>query len=154
MYINSTTSPSNILFASMEEAIFNLHQQAGRSLIEKTIEKSLKLKSDLLAIKGVSILEANGHEVDPLKINFAVNGFNGGTVREFLRNNYKIDPEVFNSQSVLLSCHIGTDEEAYEILPHAINKLLADGAPSMFAKTLCRPDLPTPDYALSISEAF
>ena len=50
----------------------------------------------------------------------AVNGFNGGTVRDFLREKYLIDPEVFNSQSVLLSCHIGTNEEVYERLPKAI----------------------------------
>lgn len=123
-------------------------------MIESTVERSLKLKEDLLKIKGVSILEANGHEVDPLKINFAVNGFNGGTVRDFLRDQYQIDPEVFNSQSVLLSCHIGTDEEAYARLPKAIKRLINEGAPSRFAKTLCRPDLPTPDYAMTIDEAF
>ena len=42
-------------------------------------------------------MDSNGYKSDPTKINFAVNGFNGGTVRDFLRENYKIDPEVFNS---------------------------------------------------------
>ena len=32
--------------------------------------------------------------------------------------------------------------------------MINEGAPSTFGKALCRPDLPTPDYALSISEAF
>ena len=82
----STTSPSNILFASMEEAIFNLHQQEGRDIITSTIKRAQKLKSDLASIRGISILDPNGHPVDPLKINFAVNGFNGGTVRDFLRD--------------------------------------------------------------------
>jgi hypothetical protein len=50
-----------------------------------------------MKIKGVSILDNNGYKTDPLKINFSVNGFNGGTIRDFLRANYRIDPEVFNS---------------------------------------------------------
>jgi hypothetical protein len=95
-------------------------------------------------------LESNGYKVDPLKINFSVSGFNGGTIREFLRENYKIDPVVFNSQSILLSCHIGTHKEVYDVLPKAIRKLIKEGAPSKFARTLCRPELPTPDYVYSI----
>jgi hypothetical protein len=68
-----------------------------------------------------------------------------------LRENYKIDPEVFNSQSILLSCHIGTHTEVYDVIPKAIKKLIKEGAPSKFARTMCRPDLPTPDYVYSIS---
>ena len=45
----------------MEEAIYNLHQESGKILIENTIFKALKLKEDLQNIKGVSILEPNGH---------------------------------------------------------------------------------------------
>ena len=32
--------------------------------------------------------------------------------------------------------------------------MMKQGAPSRLAKTLCRPDLPTPEYALTLSEAF
>ena len=102
------------------------------------------MKSDLLRIKGVSILQPNGHDVDPLKINFAVKGFNGATVRDFLRNEHQIDPEVFNSQSVLLGCHIGTDEEVYDRLPKAISQLISEGAPERVVNTICTPELPTP----------
>lgn len=119
-------------------------------MIEETVERATKLKEELMKIKGVNVLQPNGHRVDPLKINFAVQGINGGTVREYLRK-HMVDPEVFNSQSVLLSCHIGTHKDVYEIVPKAINTLLREGAPATLATTLCRPDLPTPEYALTIS---
>ena len=47
MYMTSTTSPSNILFASMEEAIYTLHQEEGKARILATIEKAEKLKEEL-----------------------------------------------------------------------------------------------------------
>jgi len=65
-----------------------------------------------------------------------------------------VDPEVFNCQSVLISCHIGTNNEAYNIVPRAIKKLLTEGAPTISAITISRPDLPTPEYTYTINECF
>lgn len=117
--MTSTTSPSNILFASMEESIYNMHSEQGRKLIEETVNRANNLKEELSQIKGINILQPNGHKFDPLKINLAVQGINGGTVREYLRK-HMVDPEVFNSQSVLLSCHVGTNKDVYDIVPKAI----------------------------------
>lgn len=47
MFMLSTTSPSNILFASMEESIVNMHSEKGRKLIEETVEKATRLKKEL-----------------------------------------------------------------------------------------------------------
>lgn len=153
MFMTSTTSPSNILFASMEESIYNMFGQTGQKLIEETVDRANRLKEELSNIKGLNVLSNNGYKTDPLKINFAVQGINGGTVREYLRN-HNIDPEVFNSQSVLLSCHVGTHKDVYDIVPKAIKQLLNEGAPATLAKTICSPELPTPEYALNISESF
>jgi lysine decarboxylase len=56
MFMTSTTSPSNILFASMEESIYNMHSEQGKKLIEETVERSIRLKNELSQIKGVNIL--------------------------------------------------------------------------------------------------
>lgn len=137
----------------MEESIYNMYSDQGRKMIEETVEKATRLKKELEQIKGVNVLQPDGHKVDPLKINFSVQGINGGTVREHLRK-HMVDPEVFNSQSVLLSCHIGTHSDVYDIVPKALKSLLREGAPATLATTLCRPDLPTPEYSMTISECF
>jgi hypothetical protein len=41
-----------------------------------------------------------------------------------LKNNYNIDPEFFNGKSVLLSCHIGVDEEVFKIIPEAFKYIV------------------------------
>jgi len=40
------------------------------------------------------------------------------------------------------------------MIPLAVKRLLKEGAPSKIARTLCRPDLPTPEYVMTISESF
>ena len=56
MFMTSTTSPSNILFASMEESIYNMHSEQGRKIIEETVEKAIRLKEELSQIKGINVL--------------------------------------------------------------------------------------------------
>ena len=62
MFITSTTSPSNILFASMEESIYNMFSEQGKKLIEETVERATRLKEELSQIEGVNILQPNGYK--------------------------------------------------------------------------------------------
>lgn len=86
-------------------------------MIKAAIERALAVRKTLSTIPGIEILDPDRTKYptsDPTKICFiakkddGIEVMNGEDMRNFMRKNYKVDPEEFRKKCVLVSCHLGT----------------------------------------------
>ena len=122
--VTTTTSPSSIFFASIEEAILNHASDEGKVALNRKVEEARDVRKRLSELDGVTIFGRNEGLLmqDPLKIAFKIRGKSGLEVFQHLRaHNY--DPEYYNCASVLISCHIGTTKEDLDGIVQVIGDL-------------------------------
>ena len=158
--LTQTTSPSYILLSSLDLA---RKQMAiyGEKLVERAIEISHWIRSQLMVIEGCKIFgegivgNPGCHDYDPTKVTLNVQGlgFSGYEVESILREKYRIQVELSDLYNVIFLVSIGdTWENAFHLVGSmkkiALQKTY-NGTPRPF------PPLPKiPKMIMSPREAF
>ncbi len=161
MSMLTTTSTSYILLASLDVARKNLATK-GEKLLDKTIDLSEYLRSQINQIKGLycpgrEILGSEAtYDLDPTKIviNITNLGISGQQAEDWLRDNYRIQVELSDLYNLLCIVTNGDSENSIEQLLTALRDLSAEHGQNGRVNqiTVKLPEIPA--MALSPRDAF
>ena len=117
-----TTSPNQILLASLDIARLQLEQNPAQ--IQSAVELSKKLRGQLVR-NGFKIFTPKNFSFDPTKVtvNVSTRGLTGAEAEEFLRHELKIQCELSDAANVLFLLTFADDESTAAKLIDALKLL-------------------------------
>lgn len=156
-----TTSPSYPLLASMDLARAFMEQE-GKDRLQESLELSAEFKGRIAGIKGLhcyteaELKKISGVTgVDPLKVWIGVEGLsiNGGQLASLLREEYSIQVELSDQQSILAMVSLFHTRRDWELFTRALEKIAARYAGTSRSRPV-PPTAPPAQVVLSPREAF
>jgi len=124
--ILQTSSPSYLLLASLEEAVAGLAKPIWDDLYEEVRQLWQKLNGPLRILTEQDCGSYGIKEVDWSKIlvNISPLGINAAEAVDFLRRNYRIEPELWDESNILFMLGIGNKPEEVRALRTALEALV------------------------------
>ena len=121
--ILQSTSASYILMGSLDGARYNLVKN-GSSQLDNALALSKKAQQELSKIAGVSVVkEENFHDPTKLVINVSGLSLTGFQVYELLRCEYEIQPELCETNHILVIISLGDCEKWIKRLVQALAEI-------------------------------
>lgn len=147
--ITQSTSPSFLLLASLESAVYQLAAD-GQGLVTQVLELAYDLRRQLAEVQGIKVYgsieaQAEGYPYwDPTKvvIDFSPSGLGGVEALNILREEYKIQGEMADFSRVLLVLGPGDDRDSIACLKPILTDLVA-----RYKRSPGRTTIPLPGYS-------